>query len=337
MQLDNKVGFGSAERSACILKLEPEDTQRLASLHGPLDSHLKQIEQHFGIVINSHGNVLQLSGYIKDITLARTLLDRLYHEQGVNLTSDDIHLSLQESNLENLSVNQHVANANPTIIATRRSTIKPKGANQHAYVEAIQTQDITFGVGPAGTGKTHLAVACAVAAFEKQQVSRIVLVRPVVEAGEKLGFLPGDLTQKVDPYLRPLYDGLFAMMGASKASKLAERRLIEVAPLAYMRGRTLTDAFIILDEGQNTTIEQMKMFLTRIGFGSTVVVTGDITQIDLPKGQTSGLKHAMNILAGIEGINFTYFTDKDIARHPLIQDIVRAYDRHENTPPKAQT
>ncbi len=215
-------------------------------------------------------------------------------------------------------------------IQTRRKSIKPRGPNQASYVRAIQQHDANFGIGPAGTGKTYLAVACAVAALEQQRVGRILLVRPAVEAGEKLGFLPGDLAQKIDPYLRPLYDALYEMMGVERVHKYIERNVIEVAPLAFMRGRTLNNSFIILDESQNTTIEQMKMFLTRIGFGSTAVITGDITQIDLPRGSKSGLIHVMDVLAGVEGLTFTHFTSKDVVRHPLVQRIVEAYARHDD-------
>jgi phosphate starvation-inducible PhoH-like protein len=208
--------------------------------------------------------------------------------------------------------------------------IRPRGGNQQDYVQRIRTHDINFGIGPAGTGKTYLAVACAVEALEREEVSRILLVRPAVEAGEKLGFLPGDLSQKVDPYLRPLYDALYEMMGFEKVAKLIERNVIEVAPLAYMRGRTLNGSFVILDEAQNTTREQMKMFLTRIGFGSTAVITGDKTQIDLPKGTRSGLLHAMEVLDGVKEIGFTHFGSKDVVRHPLVQHIVEAYERYES-------
>jgi len=215
------------------------------------------------------------------------------------------------------------------VIRTKRTSIKPRGKNQQGYVRIIKHSDINFGIGPAGTGKTYLAVACAVEALLEERVRRILLVRPAVEAGEKLGFLPGDLSQKIDPYLRPLYDALYEMLGFETVNKYIERNIIEVAPLAFMRGRTLNNAFIILDEAQNTTREQMKMFLTRIGFGSTAVITGDATQVDLPRGAHSGLTHASNILDGVDGIGFTYFANKDVVRHPLVQRIVQAYDAHE--------
>ena len=247
---------------------------------------------------------------------------------GVNLTSDKVHLFLQESGVEALSDAE--VDGNDFIIATRKKSIKPRGRNQIGYIRAIRSNDINFGVGPAGTGKTYLAVACAVEALEQEQVRRILLVRPAVEAGEKLGFLPGDLSQKIDPYLRPLYDALYEMLGFERVEKLIEKNVIEVAPLAYMRGRTLNDSYIILDESQNTTVEQMKMFLTRVGFGSTVVVTGDITQIDLPNKTMSGLRHVLTVLKDINGISFTHFSSRDVVRHPLVQRIVEAYDRSEN-------
>jgi phosphate starvation-inducible PhoH-like protein len=226
---------------------------------------------------------------------------------------------------------------NVVVIKTKRAPVKPRGKNQQGYVRAIQDFDINFGIGPAGTGKTYLAVACAVEALLNERVRRILLVRPAVEAGEKLGFLPGDLAQKIDPYLRPLYDALYEMLGFEQVNKYIERNIIEVAPLAFMRGRTLNNAFIILDEAQNTTREQMKMFLTRIGFGSTAVITGDATQIDLPRGAHSGLTHASHILDGVDGISFTYFANKDVVRHPLVQRVVEAYDQAELAPSKIES
>jgi phosphate starvation-inducible PhoH-like protein len=240
-------------------------------------------------------------------------------------------LQLQESGLESLADTNQDASVEPIqIIRTKRSSIKPRGKNQQGYVRTIKYNDINFGIGPAGTGKTYLAVACGVEALLEERVRRILLVRPAVEAGEKLGFLPGDLSQKIDPYLRPLYDALYEMLGFETVSKFIERNIIEVAPLAFMRGRTLNNSFIILDEAQNTTREQMKMFLTRIGFGSTAVITGDATQTDLPRGSTSGLTHASNILDGVDGIGFTWFGNKDVVRHPLVQRIVEAYDAAED-------
>ncbi|MFT5163898.1 MAG: phosphate starvation-inducible PhoH-like protein, partial [Alteromonadaceae bacterium] len=244
------------------------------------------------------------------------------------ITSERVHLSIQqakslEQESESMPMDKHL------LIKTKRGVVKPRNENQIAYVSNILTHDITFGVGPAGTGKTYLAVACAVDALERQEVRRILLTRPAVEAGEKLGFLPGDLSQKVDPYLRPLYDALFEMLGFERVEKLIERSVIEIAPLAYMRGRTLNDAYIILDEGQNTTVEQMKMFLTRIGFNSRAVITGDITQIDLPRGQKSGLRHVIEVLADVEEISFNFFQSKDVVRHPVVQRVVEAYEDFE--------
>lgn len=248
------------------------------------------------------------------------------------LTPESIHLALQASGADALLAAAG-ADLPQVVIKTRRGLIKARGPNQQGYLHAILKHDINFGVGPAGTGKTYLAVACAVEALETERVRRVLLVRPAVEAGERLGFLPGDLAQKVDPYLRPLYDALFEMLGFEKVTKLIERNVIEVAPLAYMRGRTLNDAFIILDEAQNTTPEQMKMFLTRIGFGSTAVITGDVTQVDLPRGQPSGLRQAVEILRDVEGISFTFFNARDVVRHALVQRIVNAYDAFEQPAP----
>ncbi len=316
------------------LVLEPNDTRRLASLCGQFDEHLRQIEKRLDISIRNRGNHFTVTGHLSAINAACDILLNLYDEtkNGVDLTPDQIHLHLQESDIESLTEKTgDEATIKPLIlIKTKKCTIKPRGRNQQHYVRAIQQQDINFGIGPAGTGKTYLAVACAVNALESEQVRRILLVRPAVEAGEKLGFLPGDLSQKIDPYLRPLYDALYEMLGFEAVNKLIERNIIEVAPLAYMRGRTLNNSYIILDESQNTTREQMKMFLTRIGFGSTAVITGDITQIDLPRGTQSGLTHVMKILDKVEGIGFTHFSPKDVVRHSLVQRIVEAYEVHEN-------
>ena len=304
--------------------LEPNDSIQLATLCGPFDAHLKQIETRLGITIQNRGNRFHISGEETLANAAGKLLSQLYREvrDGTSVTAELVHLFLQESGIEDLlkSAPEDVA-----VIETRKKSIKARGQNQKAYVQAIRDQDISFGIGPAGTGKTFLAVACAVEALEKESVRRILLVRPAVEAGEKLGFLPGDLSQKIDPYLRPLYDALYELLGFDLVERLIEKNVIEVAPLAYMRGRTLNDSFIILDESQNTTAEQMKMFLTRIGFGSTVVVTGDITQIDLPHKTLSGLKHAVAVLSKVKGISFTHFNSKDVVRHPLVQRIVEAY------------
>ncbi|TDG12570.1 PhoH family protein [Seongchinamella unica] len=316
------------------LTLEPNDNRHLAMLCGQLDSHLRQIEERLGISISNRGNQFLLSGPSVNVASAKQLLIHLYAEicQGVGLSPESLHLQLQQAGLEHLA---EVAKGDQPVeaiqvIRTKRASIKPRGKNQQSYVRTIKYSDINFGIGPAGTGKTYLAVACAVEALLEERVRRILLVRPAVEAGEKLGFLPGDLSQKIDPYLRPLYDALYEMLGFETVNKYIERNIIEVAPLAFMRGRTLNNAFIILDEAQNTTREQMKMFLTRIGFGSTAVITGDATQIDLPRGAQSGLTHAGNILDGVEGIGFTYFANKDVVRHPLVQRIVQAYDNHED-------
>jgi phosphate starvation-inducible protein PhoH and related proteins len=315
------------------LTLEPDDARHLAMLCGHLDAHLRQIEQRLGVSISARGNQLQLSGHAVNVATAGHLLVHLYAEvcQGVGLSPESLHLQLQEAGLEHLVETSMDSSIQPLqIIRTKRISIKPRGKNQQAYVRTIQKYDINFGIGPAGTGKTYLAVACGVEALLEERVRRIILVRPAVEAGEKLGFLPGDLSQKIDPYLRPLYDALYEMLGFEAVNKYIERNVIEVAPLAFMRGRTLNHAFIILDEAQNTTREQMKMFLTRIGFGSTAVITGDATQIDLPRGTPSGLTHASNILDGVEGLGFTYFGNKDVVRHPLVQRIVEAYDSAED-------
>ncbi|WP_202841137.1 PhoH family protein [Luteimonas saliphila] len=307
--------------------LDPPDTERLANLAGPFDGHLRQVELRLGIEIANRGNVFRLSGRDeKVLAQAEALLRALYEESATEtFDSNAINLRLNQANLERVDdiVPQDVA------IRVKRGTIRGRGANQAKYLHAIATHDINFGIGPAGTGKTFLAVAMAVEALNESRVQRLILVRPAVEAGEKLGFLPGDLTQKVDPYLRPLYDALYEMLGVEKVVKLLERNVIEIAPLAYMRGRTLNDAFVILDEAQNTTIEQMKMFLTRLGFGSTAVVTGDMTQIDLPKHVKSGLKDAIEVLRDVDGVHFTFFEARDVVRHPLVARIVNAYERRD--------
>ncbi|MGY0218087.1 PhoH family protein [Endozoicomonadaceae bacterium StTr2] len=307
--------------------LEPNDAQRFAALCGQFNEHLKQIEERLGVKIRNRGNHFELSGPQHNTRAAEDIISRLYDETDGNLdiTPDQVHLFLQQS-----AVDAAAAGTEGLVtIKTRKGLIKPRGANQQAYVQSIRRHDINFGVGPAGTGKTWLAVACAVEALEEEKISRILLVRPAVEAGEKLGFLPGDLSQKIDPYLRPLYDALYEMLSFEKVNRLIEKNVIEVAPLAYMRGRTLNNAFIILDESQNTTKEQMKMFLTRIGFGSTAIITGDVTQVDLPRGVESGLKHASRVLKGVPGIGTTEFMSSDVVRHPLVQRIVEAYDVFE--------
>ena len=308
--------------------LEPADSERLANLAGPFDGHLRQIELRLGVEIANRGNVFRVSGGEDAVDSAERLLRTLYAEAGDTVfDSHAIHLRLNAANLD------HVDDAGyqpqEVVVRVRRGTIRGRGANQARYLHAIASHDINFGIGPAGTGKTFLAVAMAVDALNESRVQRLVLVRPAVEAGEKLGFLPGDLSQKVDPYLRPLYDALYEMLGVEKVARLLEKNVIEIAPLAYMRGRTLNDAFVILDEAQNTTIEQMKMFLTRLGFGSTAVVTGDMTQVDLPKHVKSGLKDATEVLRGVDGVSFTFFQARDVVRHPLVARIVSAYDRRD--------
>jgi phosphate starvation-inducible PhoH-like protein len=310
------------------IELEPADTERLANLCGQFDEHLKQIESRLQVDIFCRGNLFTVQGEARQARAASRLLKQLYKLSDTELLSPEvINLHLQDSGVAEISGDDEpVAHADDITVITKRGAIRGRGPNQKAYLRNIDKHAVNFGIGPAGTGKTYLAVASAVAALQNDQVQRIVLVRPAVEAGERLGFLPGDLAQKVDPYLRPLYDALYEMLGFDHVTRLIDRNVIEVAPLAFMRGRTLNDAFIILDEAQNTTIEQMKMFLTRTGFGSTAVITGDITQIDLPKNQVSGLKHAMKILRGVEGITFSFFDARDVVRHPMVQRIVRAYD-----------
>ncbi len=309
--------------------LDPHDIQRFANLCGQFNEHLQQIEARLNVRIRSRGNQFELLGDNSSKQTAEHILKQLWREtgNGTELTPNLIHLFLQESGLE--MIHNDSPELKATVIQTKRGLIKPRGANQQGYVRSIQQHDINFGIGPAGTGKTYLAVACAVQALEQEEVRRILLVRPAVEAGEKLGFLPGDLSQKIDPYLRPLYDALYEMLGFERVEKLMEKNVIELAPLAYMRGRTLNNAFIILDESQNTTMEQMKMLLTRIGFGSCAVITGDITQVDLPRGTRSGLLHASKVLENVNGIGFTRFQSKDVVRHPLVQRIVEAYDDFE--------
>lgn len=313
--------------------LEPDDPRRLANLCGHLDSHIKQIAKHFTLKIFNRGNHFKIAGEAISVDHAVQIIQKLYREthNGTDIRSDLIHLFLQEADLEIAHVKDQKEDPNhkPIVLRTPKLIIKPRGPNQQKYVKTIMHHDINFGIGPAGTGKTYLAVACAVEALMRDDVQKILLVRPAVEAGEKLGFLPGDLAQKIDPYLRPLYDALHDMLGFEQVTKLQERNVIEIAPLAYMRGRTLSNAYVILDESQNTTPEQMKMFLTRIGFGSKAVITGDVTQIDLPRGARSGLAHIMNILKDVEGIGFTQFANKDVVRHPLVQRIVDAYDAHD--------
>lgn len=315
--------------------LEPADNQRLISLCGPFDDNIKQLERRLAIEINRRNNRFKLIGKPLNINAASNILRRLYVDtapiRGIipDIVPEQIYLSIMESqfleqSVENVGSYDKFAN-----IKIKRGVVKPRTTNQAQYIANIHSHDITFGIGPAGTGKTYLAVAAAVDALERQEIRRILLTRPAVEAGEKLGFLPGDLSQKVDPYLRPLYDALFEMLGFEKVEKLIERNVIEVAPLAYMRGRTLNDAFIILDESQNTTIEQMKMFLTRIGFNSKTVITGDVTQIDLPRGHKSGLHHAIEVLSEVKELSFNLFHSDDVVRHPVVAKVVIAYENWE--------
>lgn len=314
-------------------KLEPSDNKRLSSLCGPFDDNIKQIERRLGVEITYRDNAFKIMGQEQQIASVAELLKLLYIEtqpvkgQIPELEPEQVHLAIQEAKcLERAEAGHYGKEVH---IKTKRGVIKPRNPHQSQYVANIINHDISFGVGPAGTGKTYLAVACAVDALERQEIRRILLTRPAVEAGEKLGFLPGDLSQKVDPYLRPLYDALFEMLGFEKVEKLIERNVIEVAPLAYMRGRTLNDAFIILDESQNTTVEQMKMFLTRIGFNSKAVITGDITQVDLPRGVRSGLRHTLEVLKDIPDISINFFNANDVVRHPVVARIVSAYEEHD--------
>lgn len=310
--------------------LIPEDSDRLATLCGQFNDHLRLIEKRLKVEIANRGNHFKLTGDVQSMEVAKTVLHRLFEAtKDETITVEQVHLSMQDASAESIKTSSEPDRVDSVLIKTKRGLIKGRGINQQDYLKRILGHDINFGIGPAGTGKTYLAVACAVVALQTDRVRRIVLVRPAVEAGEKLGFLPGDLAQKVDPYLRPLYDALYEMLGFEQVEKLIERNIIEVAPLAFMRGRTLNDAFIILDEAQNTTTEQIKMFLTRVGFGSTAVVTGDVTQIDLPREKMSGLLHAMQVLKDVEGISFTHFNVRDVVRHPLVQRIVSAYERFE--------
>jgi len=311
--------------------LDSFEAARFANLCGQYDEHLRLIEQRLNITIRNRAEQFELLGPREQTRAAEQLLRRLYREtKHTDLTPDTVHLFLQESSMQELSSPSAVSSHTVTL-RTRKGAIRPRGENQQNYVKSILAHDINFGVGPAGTGKTFLAVACAVDALERELVQRILLVRPAVEAGEKLGFLPGDLSQKIDPYLRPLYDALYEMLGFEHVTRLIEKQVIEVAPLAYMRGRTLSNSFIILDESQNTTTEQMKMFLTRIGFGSTAVITGDITQVDLPRGTASGLIHVTKVLQDVPGIGFTFFKSSDVVRHPLVQRIVEAYESYNSS------
>lgn len=335
--------YSKASNTASKLQFEllPVDNYRQANLTGPMDDNLKTIERRLGVEISYRGHHFTVVGNELNCQAVISLLKDLYIEtqtvkgQSKPVTPEMVHLAildakvLEQDNTKASDTKLDEKYDDMVTIKTKRGMVKPRNGNQQGYVQNILTNDISFGIGVAGTGKTYLAVACAVDALERQEVRRILLTRPAVEAGEKLGFLPGDLSQKIDPYLRPLYDALFEMLGFEKVEKLIERNVIEVAPLAYMRGRTLNDAFVILDESQNTTVEQMKMFLTRIGFNSRAVITGDITQIDLPRHQSSGLRHAIEVLQDINGISFNFFQSKDVVRHPVVARIVEAYESHE--------
>ncbi len=327
--------------------LEPTDQDRMANLCGPLDDNIHQLERRMGVQIVYRNEEVTITGTETRSKAVASILQRLYIEtaplkgkKAKDVSPEDVHLAISECNvLESAGEENNQDDINSEIdnlykksvnIKTKRGMIKARSENQSNYIHNIGTHDITFGIGPAGTGKTYLAVAAAVDALERQEIRRILLTRPAVEAGEKLGFLPGDLAQKVDPYLRPLYDALFEMLGFERVEKLIERQVIEIAPLAYMRGRTLNDSFIILDEAQNTTIEQMKMFLTRIGFNSKAVITGDITQIDLPKNVKSGLKQAIEVLADVPEVSFNFFVSTDVVRHPVVAKIVQAYEKYDS-------
>jgi phosphate starvation-inducible protein PhoH and related proteins len=308
------------------LLLAPLDNVRLVELCGPLDEHLRLIEARLGVEVRRRGNRFQLLGMPEATKRAESVLQDLYtRAQREPVDSERVHLALQALGMDGDGGGGDT-DSNELKVRTARGAVRARGANQTEYLNNVRNHDLTFGIGPAGTGKTYLAVACAVEALQSENVRRIILVRPAVEAGERLGFLPGDLSQKVDPYLRPMYDALYEMLGFERVAKLIERNVIEVAPLAFMRGRSLNDSFVILDEAQNTTNEQMKMFLTRIGFGSKAVVTGDITQVDLPHSKQSGLRTVIDILRGVRGIAFTMFTSRDVVRHPLVQRIVQAYE-----------
>ena len=319
------------------LSLEAADNARLGNFAGPMEQNLCHVEERLGVEVRRRGHHLQVLGPPAVVDNAHAVLARMFELSAIEAMSPArVHLCVQELGFP-VGGEAGTATATPggggdVIVQTQRGGIRGRGPNQRQYLDQVRVSDLTFGIGPAGTGKTYLAVASAVEALHSGSVRRIVLVRPAVEAGERLGFLPGDLAQKVDPYLRPMYDALYEMMGFDRVARHVERQVIEVAPLAFMRGRSLNDSFIILDEAQNTTVEQMKMFLTRLGFGSKAVVTGDITQVDLPRQQRSGLRHAIAVLRGVEGVAFTFFNAHDVVRHPLVQRIVQAYERESPDP-----
>jgi phosphate starvation-inducible protein PhoH and related proteins len=331
MRRTSPLPEGARQEPSLALVLTPDDPRRLASLSGQFDEHLRHIEEKLGIAIKNRGSRFELTGPEAQIERGRRVLEDLFE---LTLTEDidaeRVHMALAEHQRADAG---GPISRDDLVIHTRRRSVRSRGQNQVAYTQAMRERDLTFGIGPAGTGKTFLAVAAAVEALSTDAVRRIVLVRPAVEAGERLGFLPGDMTQKIDPYLRPMYDALYEMMGFDRVGRLIERHVIEIAPLAFMRGRTLNESFVILDEAQNTTPEQMKMFLTRLGFGSRAVVTGDVTQTDLPRGKESGLKHAERVLRHVEAIAFVHFTAADVVRHPLVQSIVTAYAKAEEEKP----
>ena len=310
--------------------LEPDDAHRIANLNGSFDAHLRAVELGFGVEIRNRANRYLIIGEQDDTRRAEAALRSLYEQTADGaIDAEHIHMALREFSPARVSAAPGAHHASDIVVRTKRGVVRGRSPLQKKYLHDIADKVLSFGIGPAGTGKTYLAVAAAVDALERDRVRRLVLVRPAVEAGEKLGFLPGDMAQKIDPYLRPLYDALYEMLGFEKVARLIERSVIEVAPLAFMRGRTLNESFVILDEAQNTTVEQMKMFLTRIGFGSVAVVTGDLTQIDLPKLVPSGLRHALEVLRDVPEIGVTEFRADDVVRHPLVQTIVRAYDAYE--------
>ena len=313
-----------------IVSVTIDNEQLLPGLYGDLDKNIRLIENTYGVILSVRGNRIQIEGDETAVAKVELLFKQLsgLMEQGALVRKEDVHAAIRAHSSEPTAPLKDIFQTSIPV-SGRKRPVSPKNEAQRKYVEAIQQHDIVFGIGPAGTGKTYLAMATAVSALLRREVSRIILVRPAVEAGEKLGFLPGDMYEKIHPYLRPLYDALYDMIDSEKANNLVERGDIEIAPLAFMRGRTLNDSFIILDEAQNTTTEQMKMFLTRLGFNSKTVVTGDITQIDLPGGRNSGLIEVQKILEGIEGIKFIYFTNKDVVRHKLVQQIIKAYERYE--------
>ena len=314
------------------ISLASDDNNRLSNFCGQFNQHIRQIESRLQVEIANRGNQFKVTGLNNSVKAACAVMQKLFAStEKEQLTAELVHLAMQDSSIDELLDTPKAPDQQNITIKTKCGMIRGRGSNQQEYLRRIMTYDINFGVGPAGTGKTYLAVAGAIEALQSEKVRKIILVRPAVEAGEKLGFLPGDMAQKVDPYLRPLYDALYDMLGLERVEKMIDKGIIEVAPLAFMRGRTLNDAFIILDEAQNTTVEQIKMFLTRVGFGSTAVVTGDITQIDLPLERMSGLRHALEVLKNVEGISFTFFDVRDVVRHPLVQRIVCAYEAYEKT------